>query len=403
MDFISLEKIKEAESEYFLKHLEKTNYYDDARLILCNWLADLCFFFNFDRESFYASIEYVDRFMIKEKNVLLSNLQLIGLVCLSLANTMYEINEHNILNFKVLGNQYCKIEYSLMIEKVLKVLDFRLFSRNIYSWLGLYCESIIENMEYYGVKEDRKSKNNSIFNIAVFCKYYKPFFTMSNNIGIKNLMRCCCYILDNIVLEKKYLQYKNSRLVGGLLAIFLEDEKVNKLTGYDNLCEEKEFIEKNYGYLLEELKNGKQSFMKIRVYKNNKEIKQQNKDRIYLLKEIRNKNFNCNFLFKSTHEMYMLAQSFVGNRIFLSELCIINNIKSWLNYLKNHSHYEIIDNNLREKTKDIFDAVDKFNKTIKVVIEKNCNKESIDLFMERRRTLLLKEKEYISYLLKRKY
>ncbi|MFO0006517.1 MAG: hypothetical protein ACK559_35900 [bacterium] len=68
------------------------------RLILVDWLIEVCYKFKFQKQTIFITVSYIDRFLQKQ-NVLRKNLQLIGVTALFLASKFQEIYPPNIKDF----------------------------------------------------------------------------------------------------------------------------------------------------------------------------------------------------------------------------------------------------------------------------------------------------------------
>ncbi len=61
------------------------------RAYLIHWLMDVCSDFTFRRESFHYLVNYIDRYILNNRNIKKEKLQLIGVVALMLAAKSEEV------------------------------------------------------------------------------------------------------------------------------------------------------------------------------------------------------------------------------------------------------------------------------------------------------------------------
>lgn len=85
------------------------------RTIVADWIQELCQDFAFDTETFFLSINYLDRFLSK-KNVPKKRLQLVGAACLFIAAKYEEISPCTLEELRETCKDYCNIEDILAME-----------------------------------------------------------------------------------------------------------------------------------------------------------------------------------------------------------------------------------------------------------------------------------------------
>ncbi|KAJ8400415.1 hypothetical protein AAFF_G00397980 [Aldrovandia affinis] len=100
---------------------------DATRAILVDWLIQVHEVFHFSEETLYLAVHLLDR-ALRQIKVSVSNLQLLGLVCLFLAGKKEEclLPEISELCF-LMDNCYSKQQLLRMERRVLRGLDFELF------------------------------------------------------------------------------------------------------------------------------------------------------------------------------------------------------------------------------------------------------------------------------------
>ena len=92
----------ENEKDYFLEPnflMQHPNLKIEYRIMLLDWLMQLCEEFGFKRDTFHYSVNYIDRYISFCLEIEKDDLQLIGVVCLSLA-AKFEVFPFNVRKFK---------------------------------------------------------------------------------------------------------------------------------------------------------------------------------------------------------------------------------------------------------------------------------------------------------------
>lgn len=62
------------------------------RAILLDWLIEVCEVYKLHRETYYLTIDYLDRYLTMKQNISKNQLQLIGITCLFIASKVSSIN-----------------------------------------------------------------------------------------------------------------------------------------------------------------------------------------------------------------------------------------------------------------------------------------------------------------------
>ncbi|XP_039276323.1 G1/S-specific cyclin-E1 [Nilaparvata lugens] len=111
------------------------------RSVLFDWIMEVCEVYKLHRESYYLSMDYVDRYLSLKSGISKSQLQLIGVTCLFIAAKMEEIYPPKIVEFAYVTDGACNDEDILQQEIViLKTLNFELSPMTINNWLSTYVQ-----------------------------------------------------------------------------------------------------------------------------------------------------------------------------------------------------------------------------------------------------------------------
>uniref|UniRef100_A0A915HPN4 Cyclin N-terminal domain-containing protein n=1 Tax=Romanomermis culicivorax TaxID=13658 RepID=A0A915HPN4_ROMCU len=117
------------------------------RSILLDWLNEVCQEYRLHRETFYLSIDFIDRYLSKEKNVSKENLQLVGVTALFIAAKLEEIYPPKCSQFAEMTAGACTVEQIENQELImLHSLQWSLCPITPIHWAAIYLQ-IIENNE----------------------------------------------------------------------------------------------------------------------------------------------------------------------------------------------------------------------------------------------------------------
>ncbi|CAD8151728.1 unnamed protein product [Paramecium pentaurelia] len=107
--------------------------------ILFDWLVEVAHSFHFKRETFYLSRNYVERFLLRQPNVLIAKFQLLGVAAIFIAHKCEEIYPKTLKDFhRLIQDQYTIQDIEEMEVAILKCLDFRMNPNTPIFWLNYY-------------------------------------------------------------------------------------------------------------------------------------------------------------------------------------------------------------------------------------------------------------------------
>ncbi|KAK4828203.1 hypothetical protein QYF61_024637 [Mycteria americana] len=89
------------------------------RSILLDWLLEVCEVYALHRETFYLAQDFFDRFMLTQKNINKSMLQLIGITSLFIASKLEEIYAPKIQEFAYVTDGACSEEDIVRMELIM--------------------------------------------------------------------------------------------------------------------------------------------------------------------------------------------------------------------------------------------------------------------------------------------
>merc|ERR1712156_1196050 len=113
-------------------------YTSRMRTILLDWLIEVCEVYRLQRETFYLSVDFFDRYMSLTKNIPKTKLQLIGVTCLFISAKIEEIYPPKLQEFAYVTDGACAEEDILTMELVvLKQLNWSLTPKTPNAWAKL--------------------------------------------------------------------------------------------------------------------------------------------------------------------------------------------------------------------------------------------------------------------------
>lgn len=120
------------------------------RSILLDWLSEVSEVYKLHRDTFYLSIDYIDRFLSNESDIPKQELQLIGITCLFIAAKMEEIYPPKLNDFAYVTDGACS-EVDIVEKEILihKSLEWKLTPLTANGWLSVYVQlySILSDKE----------------------------------------------------------------------------------------------------------------------------------------------------------------------------------------------------------------------------------------------------------------
>ncbi|CAD5206934.1 unnamed protein product [Bursaphelenchus okinawaensis] len=132
------------------------------RLVLFDWIMNVCSELNLHRETFYLTITYIDKYLSitgampeREYKVKPDNLQLLGVTCLFIACKVEEIYPPKLEVLSDYTNGACSSKQIRDMETaILEVLDWNCVYMSPVQWLAFYLQ-----MMY---KQDKVDRDNSV-------------------------------------------------------------------------------------------------------------------------------------------------------------------------------------------------------------------------------------------------
>ncbi|XP_026531700.1 G1/S-specific cyclin-E1 [Notechis scutatus] len=176
------------------------------RVILLDWLMEVCEVHRLHRETFYLAQDFFDRFMATQQNVVKTLLQLIGVSSLFIAAKLEEIYPPKLHQFAYVTDGACTEEDIISMELIImKALDWNLSPLTIVSWLNIYMQVAYLNE---------------------ICEMLLPQYSQKIFVQVAELLDLC--VLDVGCLEHTY-----GVLAASALYHFSSCELMQRVSGYE--------------------------------------------------------------------------------------------------------------------------------------------------------------------------
>ncbi|CAO1351384.1 unnamed protein product [Diamesa hyperborea] len=111
------------------------------RAILLDWLIEVCEVYKLHRETYYLTVDYLDRYLTLKTSISKNQLQLIGITCLFVASKVEEIYPPKLNEFAYVTDGACTEEDILQQEVlVLQALNWSITPVTIMGWVSIYMQ-----------------------------------------------------------------------------------------------------------------------------------------------------------------------------------------------------------------------------------------------------------------------
>ena len=111
------------------------------RAILLNWLMEVCETFKLNRDTFYLSVDILDRYLSQSHNIPKAQLQCTGITALFIASKIEEIYPPKLMDFAYVTDESSS-ESDILTQElmILKILNWDLCPMTWNSWLTVFMQ-----------------------------------------------------------------------------------------------------------------------------------------------------------------------------------------------------------------------------------------------------------------------
>ncbi|VDM39806.1 unnamed protein product [Toxocara canis] len=215
------------------------------RTVLFDWMMDVCEAEKLHRETFYLSMEYIDRFLTFTENLPSSKLQLFGTVAIHIACKVEEVYPPKLKTLVSYTDGACDTDEVRDAEQImLKDLCWLLNPLTAVHWLGVYLLLLgrVENEnadEKQWYVSEVGTARNMVYNLLNDSAYD---FSKVMRTTFINMAQ----VLDLCMLDPRSVQYDYAVLAAAVFWCYFEpDELIEELTGFqmEQLCSVCTFVE----------------------------------------------------------------------------------------------------------------------------------------------------------------
>lgn len=124
-------------------HLRHPCILPSMRMILLDWMLEVCEEYRLHRETYYLALDMYDRFMDSQINIQKEQLQLVGVTCLFIASKIEEIYPPKLADFAYVTDGACLADEIIYTELIIcKALNWRLNHHivTVNTWMNIYMQ-----------------------------------------------------------------------------------------------------------------------------------------------------------------------------------------------------------------------------------------------------------------------
>ncbi|KAL1462795.1 hypothetical protein WDU94_014602 [Cyamophila willieti] len=179
------------------------------RTVLLDWLSEVCEVYTLHRETFYLTIDYIDRYLSTNVNIVpKQQLQLIGVAALMIAAKVEEIYPPKVSDYAYVTDGACSSQDILSTEmNILAVLEWNITPVTAHYWLNVFLQ----------VMYHRSSRCHSL-------GFIYPAFS-------RTLYAQCIRLLDLCHLDIRCLNYSYSVLATTAIYLVCSKELACMISG----------------------------------------------------------------------------------------------------------------------------------------------------------------------------
>ena len=236
-DFYTNMKKKDSMSLYLKNdYLKKLNQIDSRkRIILLDWIMEVCCLFNFKRETYHSTVVLIDTFLSQINDLQIKDYQLVGVTCLLICAKNEEIVVPSVHNFaETTKFTYLTNEILNFEKKILFTLKWKIQYLNLSFWSDFYMKKWDD---FVKDESENEINNNEVLPL---------FFGKERNI---ELYKIFYFIIDTISYEYSHI-LKDMKIIVSCVLYFLIGVKLSifNLTDIENISANEKIIEKYYNY-----------------------------------------------------------------------------------------------------------------------------------------------------------
>lgn len=198
------------------------------RVILFDWIIEICSEFSLKRETCYLALNYMDRVISNMPKIKKTEFQLLAIASMHIASKIEEIYPPKIEDWvKSADNGYTAAQIVRFEKVVLTAVNFKTFPATVFNWVNWLMSQWDSFVDYhFGCVEFNKPKNFAHLNDddrVIEQKLYEKRFIVFKEANQKAYKRFreTCQILDVACLQIEFTKFLPRVLAGGLVYLMV--------------------------------------------------------------------------------------------------------------------------------------------------------------------------------------
>ena len=236
-DFYTNMKNKDSIMLLFKKdYMEKLTQIDPRkRIILLDWIMEVCCLFNFKRETYHSTVVLIDNYLSQIDDLQIKDYQLVGVTCLLICAKNEEIVVPSVQNFaETTKFTYMSNDILNFEREILFTLKWKIQNLNLCFWTDYY----MKKWDDFVKKENENYNNNH--------ELLPLFFTKDKNWDLYKLF----FLIIDTVSYEYYHIFKDMKILVACVLYFLIGGKLSifNLNDIKNISQNEKLIENYYNY-----------------------------------------------------------------------------------------------------------------------------------------------------------
>lgn len=192
MCFKDEESVKYRDPDMFSSH---PKLQPRMRTVLLDWIAEVCDVYNQHRETYYLTIDYLDRFLTAKKDIQKNQLQLIGISCLFIASKNEEIYPPKVADYAYVTDGACTENDILNMElAIIKTLSWKLTPITPNYWLKVYMQLCYQGKSCHELGFTYPQFSPTLFSRVSVLMDYASLDIQALNFSYSTIACCCIYL-----------------------------------------------------------------------------------------------------------------------------------------------------------------------------------------------------------------
>ena len=236
-DFDINMKNKDSMMVFYKKdYMEKLIQIDPRkRIILLDWIMEVCCLFNFKRETYHSTVVLIDNYLSQINDLQIKDYRLVGVTCVLISAKHKQIIVASVQNFaETTKFTYMSNDILNFEREILFTLKWKIQNLNLCFWTDYY----MKKWDDFVKKENENYNNNH--------ELLPLFFTKDKNWDLYKLF----FLIIDTVSYEYYHIFKDMKILVACVLYFLIGGKLSifNLNDIKNISQNEKLIENYYNY-----------------------------------------------------------------------------------------------------------------------------------------------------------